>query len=847
MVHETGSGPVQPSAALAPPTGLAHADTRRREVSRTLDSRQRSRLGQYMTPAPVARFLASLFTEPVGQEVHLLDAGAGLGALTAAFVDRMCGLAQRPARLRSTLYEIDPGLVPQLRATLATCEQDCQRADLDFTAQVRVQDFIQEGAARLLGPLFDTPPETGAYTHAILNPPYHKIRHDSAHRRWLRAAGIETGNLYTGFLALALLQLAPQGELVAIVPRSWCNGPYYRPFRQLFLGQMQLRQVHLFASRRQAFRDDAVLQENVILHAVRTRTATAVRLTASSDSTWSDLTERICQPQQIVDPEDPNLVLHLAPDLQAQHVLDRMAAWPHTLAELGLQVSTGPVVHFRVRKHLRPDTAADTAPLVWPGHIRGARVAWAPGTPRKPAALVRNSETVKWLYPRGTYTLVRRFSAKEERRRIVAGVLEPAQLQGSAFGFENHLNVFHQARHGLEPALARGLAAYLNTSLVDAWFRQFSGHTQVNATDLRALRYPSRADLVRLGQVQTGPSGPERAALDQLLERTLQHMATISSPDPIRIQTRIAEALAILKELGLPRGQLNDRSALALLALLDLRPEQEWPAASAPLIGVTPIMNFCRTHYGRDYAPNTRETFRRQSLHQFVQAGLVVMNPDQPDRATNSPDWCYQIEPQALALCQIWDTPAWDQRLVEYLRLRPSLQAQYAKQRTLTQVPVTLPGGQELALSTGAHSELMRDIVTRFAPRFVPGGKVLYLGDTQAKADLWDTDAFAALNLHFDTHGKMPDVVLHYPAQNWLLLVEAVTSHGPMDAKRRVELAQLCQASTAGLLYVTAFPSRKELGQYLAAISWETEVWVAADPDHLIHFDGTRFLGPYPE
>ena len=407
--------------------------------------------------------------------------------------------------------------------------------------------------------------------------------------------------------------------------------------------------------------------------------------------------------------------------------------------------------------------------------------------------------------------------------------------------------MFHQDRHGLEPALARGLAAYLNTSLVDAWFRQFSGHTQVNATDLRALRYPSRADLVRLGQVQAGPLGPDQAALDQLLERTLQHMATISSSDPIPVQQRIAEALAILKELGLPRGQLNDRSALALLALLDLRPEQEWPAAAAPLMGVTPIMNFCRTHYGRDYAPNTRETFRRQSLHQFVQAGLVMMNPDQPDRATNSPNWCYQIAPQGLALCQTWDTPAWGQRLVEHLRLRPSLQAQYAKQRTLTQVPVTLPDGQELALSAGAHSELMRDIVTLFAPRFVPGGEVLYLGDTQAKAALWDTDAFAALDLHFDAHGKMPDVVLHYPAQNWLLLVEAVTSHGPMDAKRRIELAQLCQASTAGLLYVTAFPSRKELGQYLADISWETEVWVAEDPDHLIHFDGIRFLGPYPD
>ncbi len=167
------------------------------------------------------------------------------------------------------------------------------------------------------------------------------------------------------------------------------------------------------------------------------------------------------------------------------------------------------------------------------------------------------------------------------------------------------------------------------------------------------------------------------------------------------------------------------------------------------------------------------------------------------------------VEPQALALCQTWDVPARDQRLVEYLRLRPSLQAQYATQRTLTQVPVTLPSGQELALSAGAHSELIRDIVMQFAPQFVPRNNVLYLDYTRAKAALWETDAFAALNLHFDPQGKMPNVVLHYPAQNWLFLVEAVTSHGPMDALRRADLAQLFQASIAGLLYVTDFPHPK--------------------------------------
>ncbi len=259
-----------------------------------------------------------------------------------------------------------------MEATLVTCRQDCQGASLDFTARVRTRDFIQDGARQVQRGLFASFPRSVGYTHAILNPPYRKIRQDSAHRRQLRAVGIETSNLYTGFLALATLLLAPEGELIAIVPRSWCNGPYYRPFRQLFLDHMSLRQVHVFASRREAFRDDAVLQENIILYAIKTRRIAPVRLTASSDATLSDLMERTCQPDQIVQPNDPNLFIYLAPDLQAQHVLDRIGALPHTLSSLGLEVSTGPVVHFRVRKQLRLRLHADRV-IEWFGMMIGAR------------------------------------------------------------------------------------------------------------------------------------------------------------------------------------------------------------------------------------------------------------------------------------------------------------------------------------------------------------------------------------------------------------------------------------------------------------------------------------------
>ncbi len=258
------------------------------------------------------------------------------------------------------------------------------------------------------------------------------------------------------------------------------------------------------------------------------------------------------------------------------------------------------------------------------------------------------------------------------------------------------------------------------------------------------------------------------------------------------------------------------------------------------------ILQFCKEHYGRQYAANSRETIRRGTLHQFIQAGLVVENPDNLDRPKNSPNWCYQIESTALDLCRTWGTAKWENTRTAYLTQQPSLQEKYARKRHMSQLPVTLSDGQEVVLSAGRNSELIQNIVTQFATRFVPGGHVLYLGDTGDKWKFFDQAAFADLSMDFDPHGKMPDVVLHHLDKNWLLLVEAVTSHGPMDGKRRMELAKLFQESTAGLVYVTAFPTRKELRTYLSGISWETEVWIADDPDHLIHFDGERFLGPYP-
>lgn len=308
---------------------------------------------------------------------------------------------------------------------------------------------------------------------------------------------------------------------------------------------------------------------------------------------------------------------------------------------------------------------------------------------------------------------------------------------------------------------------------------------------------------------------------------------------------KINEALRILVELGLPRAQQNERSALCLLAILDLSPNKSWSQAHNPMIGITPIMDWVRKHYKKEYAPNTRETVRRQTMHQFIEAGIVLYNPDDPIRAVNSPKAVYQIEPTTLALLRTFRTRVWQKNLKSYLSNCETLITRYEKERKQNRIPIKISSRKKITLSPGDHSELIRQIIENFGPRFVPGGVLIYVGDTGEKWGYLDRKHFSDLNLPINSHGKMPDVMLFCPQRNWLFIVESVTSHGPVDGKRHDELARLFSISNVGLVYVTAFPNRQLMGKYLGEIAWETEVWIADSPSHLIHFNGDRFLGPF--
>lgn len=356
-----------------------------------------------------------------------------------------------------------------------------------------------------------------------------------------------------------------------------------------------------------------------------------------------------------------------------------MDSLPSDLEGLGVEVSTGPVVGFRMRRWFaEPDDRHAAAPLLHPANLRGLSVRW-PVNGRKAQAMLRTPETERVLIPNGWYVATRRFTSKEEPRRVVASVIDPSRLPGDRIALENHLNYFHGAGQPLDRDFAIGLATYLNTTFVDRCFRQFSGHTQVNATDLRKLRYPEPASLKTLGASLESVLTGEPA--DAALRRHCEELSQMPDADPA--QAKIDQGLTILRDMGMPREQQNERSALTILAILGIAPGDRWTSASAPLMGVTPIMDWIKTHYGREYAPNTRETIRRFTLHQFVDAGLVIPNPDQPTRPVNSPKFCYLIEPEALKLLRTFGSSEWEPSLARYRTLRDTLRRKYAQHREM--------------------------------------------------------------------------------------------------------------------------------------------------------------------
>jgi adenine-specific DNA-methyltransferase len=469
------------------------------KLASTAGGRERQgELGQFFTAPHVASLMVSMLGR-MPQAVRLLDAGAGAGALTLAFVTRCCERRDEVRSIDATLYEVDSHVVGHLTETMHECQRRCAEAGVRFSFSIRSEDFIREMSLRLAGDLFGPAPPT--FDVAIANPPYRKIAADSPERAAMRRVGVETSNLYTGFVALILRLLAPGGQIVAITPRSFCNGPYFRPFREDLLGRLELRRLHVFDSRQAAFQADGVLQENVIFHGFRgTQASPRVIVSTSTGAEGSEALEVAVPFSEVLRPGDPERFIHIPSSTAYSTAGTAIGGLGGTLASLGISVSTGRVVDFRLKGALRKEPEPGTVPLLYPCHFNGGVVHWPKPHARKPNAIVDNAQTRPWLVPSGMYLLTKRFTSKEERRRLVACIFDPDLVNAEWVGFENHLNYFHSEGRGLERHLAVGLFAFLNSTVVDQFFRGFSGHTQVNATDLRTLSYPDADALRRMGR-----------------------------------------------------------------------------------------------------------------------------------------------------------------------------------------------------------------------------------------------------------------------------------------------------------------------------------------------------------
>jgi adenine-specific DNA-methyltransferase len=528
-----------------------------------------SKYCQYFTPSKIAKFMASLFDD-FPQEIKLLDPGFGIGSLSAAFIEEIIRrnsiniFHSHVESLELVAFEVDEHLRSNINKSLNLFGNLCRSNNLSINTQVNYSDFINYYAPKLVDDLFKI---SGGFSHVIMNPPYGKIRSDSKYRKLLDAAKINASNLYSGFVSLSIELLKDDGEIVAIIPRSFCNGPYFESFRKFLLKRISLKHIHLFVNRDDIFNENEILQETIIIHGKKTSNKNE-KITISSSKNGDfdfssnlppthnpdnktfghieseSLTLRNVNYGSVIRNNDPQKLIYIAPTEYDQLIENRLKNFSTKYEELDISISTGPVVDFRSREYLLNHYKYNSAPLIYPNNAK-LKLIW-PIESNKPSAIKIDSETKNKIWEnRGFYIIVNRFSSKEEKRRIKATLIDTSLLPGNYIAFDNKLNVYHRNKRGIEQDLAKGLFIYLNSSLLDKYYRQFGGHTQVNANDLKSICYPSLETLLRIGK-NVHDSDIEQNEIDKILDLELEKMALEDSINPLEIEEKINEALVFL-------------------------------------------------------------------------------------------------------------------------------------------------------------------------------------------------------------------------------------------------------------------------------------------------------------
>lgn len=779
----------------------------------------RKQLGQFLTPVEVARFMARQLG-PIRSGYRVLDPAIGSGVLACAVIEQAISWGQS---LEFWLdgYEIDPELSQTAIEVLTRAAELAAEHGVIVHFRVCTDDFVLNSIPASQPYLFvadnsDRPSTQSRYNFIIANPPYFKLNNSDP--RVKTNQGLLKGhtNIYTLFIASAAKKLVPQGRACFIVPRSFCSGVYFSAFRQELIEEVLPLAVHLFESRQDTFKSDSILQENIIftfrrreVHTTKTPSGTYLNITTSkgsSDLINNRLNRREVALEQFLSQRYGALFFRLPTGELDEQIVQMVDSWTGSLSQYGLEVSTGPVVAFRAQPWL---TSAESVshdqavPLLWMQNVKAQQVEWPVANGNKLQGIVLSEETKPLLVPTVNYVLLRRFSAKEEPRRLITAPFLANEYNCQWIGLENHLNYIYKKRGHLEIEVAIGLSTLYNSALIDRYFRIVNGNTQVNAAELRALPLPPLELIKQIGREvlskskSHAPIDIETIVFSALLE------ANYLPPDlPIIRETRITmgkiqEAQEILVALGLPPAQQNEISALTLLVLAQLSEETPWSEAKRQSLRIHDILIEIKVHFGREYAENTRETIRRQVIHQFEQAGLVFRNPDDPTLATNSPRTHYALSDAAIRTIRNYGSEEWLKAVESFLNTQVSLFEIYQKSREQHKVSLHLASGEEYHLSPGRHNELQAAIVEEFGPRFAPGAILLYLGDTENKILILDQVGFEKLGIPIPNHDKLPDVVFYDEMRNWLFLIEAVTSHGPVSPKRHFELEEMLKGCLA--------------------------------------------------
>lgn len=483
--------------------GILHAVVVRTAQHVLTTSRSdRKAIAQIFTPASVARFMAGRVSR-VGEEFTFIDAGAGVGVLAAAVCERIAAMP-KPRRVVAELYETDPNVLPVLRQTAQECRKALAAAGHLLDVTIIEEDFVlRRPAVSLYAPV----PRTGYADAVIMNPPYAKLAKDSPQARAFAEIVHGQPNVYALFMAAAVELLRPGGELIAITPRSYCNGLYFREFRRWLLARMSLRHIHLFESRRATFKDSEVLQESIITVAAKRDTQDAeIMLSVSHGAEMNEAKPWPHAASTIIDDPAGDCVIRLPAESSDLEIMRVVESWAGTFADRGLRISTGPVVTFRATDYLL-DSAdhPDAVPLISIHNVRPFATVWPVAKGTKPVAFKATNGAASLVLPARNYVLLRRFSAKEEHRRLTASPYLPnADERRRSVALENHINyVTHTTRELTEDEVC-GLVALFNSALLDRYFRVVSGNTQVNATEIRSMPFPDLRTIGRIGKLVAG-------------------------------------------------------------------------------------------------------------------------------------------------------------------------------------------------------------------------------------------------------------------------------------------------------------------------------------------------------